>query len=85
VQVVYGLPDKKVHAKISLIIRHSSSGGGMRAYAHFGTGNYHPVTAKVYTDLSFFTNDEALCRDAARMFNFMTGTAWPCGRRKFRA
>lgn len=77
VQVVYGLPDKKVHAKISLIIRHSTSGKGMRAYAHFGTGNYHPDTARVYTDLSFFTTDEALCRDAARMFNFMTGTAWP--------
>ncbi|MBT4220514.1 MAG: RNA degradosome polyphosphate kinase, partial [Rhodospirillaceae bacterium] len=77
VQVVYGLPDKKVHAKISLVVRRSSSDKGMRAYAHFGTGNYHPVTAKVYTDLSFFTNDDALCRDAARMFNFMTGTAWP--------
>ncbi|MBT4934972.1 MAG: RNA degradosome polyphosphate kinase [Rhodospirillaceae bacterium] len=76
-QVVYGLPDKKVHAKVSLVVRHSSSGKGMRAYVHFGTGNYHPDTAKVYTDLSFFTSDEGLCRDAAKMFNFMTGTARP--------
>ncbi|MBL6933176.1 MAG: RNA degradosome polyphosphate kinase [Rhodospirillales bacterium] len=76
-QVVYGLPDKKVHAKVSLVVRHSSSGKGMRAYVHFGTGNYHPDTAKVYTDLSFFTCDEGLCRDAAKMFNFMTGTARP--------
>ncbi len=76
-QVVYGLPDKKVHAKVSLVVRHSSSGKGMRAYVHFGTGNYHPDTAKVYTDLSYFTCDEGLCRDAAKMFNFMTGTARP--------
>ncbi len=76
-QVVYGLPDKKVHAKVSLVVRRSSSGKGMRAYVHFGTGNYHPDTAKVYTDLSFFTCDEGLCRDAAKMFNFMTGTARP--------
>jgi polyphosphate kinase len=76
-QVVYGLPDKKVHAKVSLVVRHSSTGKGMRAYVHFGTGNYHPDTAKVYTDLSFFTCDEGLCRDAAKMFNFMTGTARP--------
>ncbi len=77
VQVVYGLPDKKIHSKISLVIRHSASAKGLRTYAHFGTGNYHPVTAKVYTDLSYFTCDEVLCRDAARIFNFMTGTAWP--------
>lgn len=77
VQVVYGLPEKKVHAKVSLVVRHSKSGKGMRSYVHFGTGNYHPDTAKVYTDLSFFTYDQALCRDAARMFNFMTGTAKP--------
>ncbi len=76
-QVVYGLPDKKVHAKVSLVVRHSTSGKGMRAYVHFGTGNYHPDTAKVYTDLSFFTCHEGLCRDAAKMFNFMTGTARP--------
>jgi polyphosphate kinase len=76
-QVVYGLPDKKVHAKVSLVIRHSTSGKGMTAYVHYGTGNYHPDTARVYTDLSFFTCDEGLCRDAAKMFNFMTGTARP--------
>jgi len=76
-QVVYGLPDKKVHAKVSLVVRHSSSGKGLSAYVHYGTGNYHPDTAKVYTDLSFFTCDEGLCRDAAKMFNFMTGTARP--------
>ena len=80
VHVVYGIPALKTHVKCILVVRRE--GDGVRHYAHIGTGNYNPKTARIYTDLGLFTCDEDIGSDIAEMFNYLTGYARPSGYRK---